>query len=215
MLAAEQLHLVGYSGGRRSGAGSRISASGAVVEPGAVGTGVGRALGSEPGREGTLELIRRGSRRSDQISSCASSCGSTSSQEWSCLHHRRGILRPDGEASWGIRAFMRTFRTYDLDRGAPARFDRPVYFALGGLSNPDQFAAIATRLSRGSRRLPTSRCSRSGITLTRRIESNPIGSRTRCEQYGVAATGRSPGSSTTWRDDELLCTCHATGRVSQ
>jgi hypothetical protein len=29
-----------------------------------------------------------------------------------------------------------------------ARFDRPVYFALGGLSNPDQFGAIATRLNR-------------------------------------------------------------------
>jgi pimeloyl-ACP methyl ester carboxylesterase len=47
----------------------------------------------------------------------------------------------------GIRAFMETFRTYDLDRGALARFDRPVYFALGGLSNPDQFGEIATRLS--------------------------------------------------------------------
>ena len=29
----------------------------------------------------------------------------------------------------GIRAFMETFRTYDLDRAALARFDRPVYFA--------------------------------------------------------------------------------------
>ncbi len=48
----------------------------------------------------------------------------------------------------GIRAFMKTFRTYDLDRGALARFDRPVYFALGGLSNPDQFGEIAIRLSR-------------------------------------------------------------------
>ena len=48
----------------------------------------------------------------------------------------------------GIRAFMKTFRTYDLDRGALARFDRPVYFALGGSSNPDQFQTIATRLSR-------------------------------------------------------------------
>jgi hypothetical protein len=47
----------------------------------------------------------------------------------------------------GIRAFMRTFRAYDLDRGALARFDRPVYFALGGLSNRDQFGALATRLS--------------------------------------------------------------------
>jgi pimeloyl-ACP methyl ester carboxylesterase len=36
----------------------------------------------------------------------------------------------------GIRAFMETFRTYDLDPVALARFDRPVYFALGGRSKP-------------------------------------------------------------------------------
>jgi pimeloyl-ACP methyl ester carboxylesterase len=47
----------------------------------------------------------------------------------------------------GIRAFLQTFRSYDLDRDALARFDRPVYFALGGLSNPDEYGAIATRLS--------------------------------------------------------------------
>jgi pimeloyl-ACP methyl ester carboxylesterase len=47
----------------------------------------------------------------------------------------------------GIQAFLRTFRTFDLDRGALARFDRPVYYALGALSNPDQFGEIATRLS--------------------------------------------------------------------
>jgi pimeloyl-ACP methyl ester carboxylesterase len=48
----------------------------------------------------------------------------------------------------GIRAFMTTFRSYELDRDALARFSRPVYFALGGLSNPDQFRQIATRLGR-------------------------------------------------------------------
>jgi pimeloyl-ACP methyl ester carboxylesterase len=47
----------------------------------------------------------------------------------------------------GIRAFLRTFRTYELDRGALERFARPVYFALGGLSNPDQFGEIARRLA--------------------------------------------------------------------
>jgi pimeloyl-ACP methyl ester carboxylesterase len=47
----------------------------------------------------------------------------------------------------GIRAFLETFRSYDLDRDALARFDRPVYFALGGLSNPDEYGAIATRLA--------------------------------------------------------------------
>jgi len=48
----------------------------------------------------------------------------------------------------GIAAFLNTFRTYDLDRGALARFDRPVYFALGGLSNPDEYGEIAERLGR-------------------------------------------------------------------
>jgi pimeloyl-ACP methyl ester carboxylesterase len=48
----------------------------------------------------------------------------------------------------GIRAFLNTFKTYELDRDALARFGGPVYFALGGLSNPDEYGAIATRLSR-------------------------------------------------------------------
>jgi pimeloyl-ACP methyl ester carboxylesterase len=48
----------------------------------------------------------------------------------------------------GIRAFMRTFRTSDLDRESLRRFDRPVYYAVGGLSNPDLYGEIGERLSR-------------------------------------------------------------------
>ena len=48
----------------------------------------------------------------------------------------------------GIAAFLNTFRTYDLDRAVLAGFDRPVYFALGGLSNPDDYGEIAERLGR-------------------------------------------------------------------
>lgn len=48
----------------------------------------------------------------------------------------------------GIGAFMQAFKTYELDRSALERFSRPVYFALGGLSNPDQFGEIAKRLAR-------------------------------------------------------------------
>ena len=54
----------------------------------------------------------------------------------------------DGEAAGrdpGVHADLQDFQ---LDREALARFDRPVYFGLGGPSNPDQFGAIATRLSR-------------------------------------------------------------------
>jgi pimeloyl-ACP methyl ester carboxylesterase len=48
----------------------------------------------------------------------------------------------------GISAFMHAFKTYHLDRHALERFSRPVYFALGGLSNSDQFGEIAKRLAR-------------------------------------------------------------------
>ena len=47
----------------------------------------------------------------------------------------------------GISAFMRTFKTYGLDREALRGFGRPVYYALGGLSNPDQYGEIAGRLA--------------------------------------------------------------------
>ena len=45
----------------------------------------------------------------------------------------------------GIGAFLRTFGTYELDREALRRCDRPVYFALGGLSNPDEYGEVAKR----------------------------------------------------------------------
>lgn len=51
--------------------------------------------------------------------------------------------RPDG-----IRAFTQTFKTYDLDRASLERFASPVYYALGGLSNPGQYGEIAERLGR-------------------------------------------------------------------
>lgn len=48
----------------------------------------------------------------------------------------------------GIRAINRAFKRGDIDREALSRFDRPVYFALGALSNPDQYEEIAKRLRR-------------------------------------------------------------------
>ena len=74
------------------------------------------------------------------------------------LQLRRGVVPPASPAgpppSWmaqrsaGIRAIIGAFSGYHLDREALARFDRPVYFALGGLSNPDQFGDEADRLAR-------------------------------------------------------------------
>jgi hypothetical protein len=46
-----------------------------------------------------------------------------------------------------IRAIERSFKSGDIDREALRGFDRPVYFALGALSNPDQYGEIAKRLS--------------------------------------------------------------------
>lgn len=48
----------------------------------------------------------------------------------------------------GLRVLIRSFRTYDLARESLERFSRPVYFALGALSNPDQYEELAKRLGR-------------------------------------------------------------------
>ncbi|MEV7636587.1 alpha/beta hydrolase [Pseudarthrobacter enclensis] len=48
----------------------------------------------------------------------------------------------------GILAFLRTFKDYDLDRSRLAAFSRPVYYAVGGLSHPDDQGDVAARLAR-------------------------------------------------------------------
>lgn len=72
------------------------------------------------------------------------------------LNLRRGVAippPPSGEPPpWmarrpaGIRAIMRAFEQGELDRESLRHFGRPVYFALGAHSNPDQYAEIAKRL---------------------------------------------------------------------
>jgi pimeloyl-ACP methyl ester carboxylesterase len=47
----------------------------------------------------------------------------------------------------GIRAFIDSFDKGDLDLEALRAFDRPVYFALGGRSNPDCYGLMAGRLA--------------------------------------------------------------------
>ncbi len=46
----------------------------------------------------------------------------------------------------GIRAILDAFDNGSLDLGALRAFEQPVYFALGGLSNPDYFSRMAERL---------------------------------------------------------------------
>jgi pimeloyl-ACP methyl ester carboxylesterase len=48
----------------------------------------------------------------------------------------------------GLRAIAGAFDRCRLDSGALEAFRPPVYFALGGLSNPDYYARAADRLSR-------------------------------------------------------------------
>jgi pimeloyl-ACP methyl ester carboxylesterase len=62
--------------------------------------------------------------------------------------------RPEGPPpAWmakrpvGIRAFLDAFDHGNLDLGALKAFDRPVYFALGGRSNPDLWGRMAERLA--------------------------------------------------------------------
>jgi pimeloyl-ACP methyl ester carboxylesterase len=47
----------------------------------------------------------------------------------------------------GIGAFMGAFDAYEPDFEALRGFDRPVYYALGGRSNPDLYARMAERLA--------------------------------------------------------------------
>ena len=61
---------------------------------------------------------------------------------------------PDGpQPEWmasrpaGVAAFLEAFQNFRLDLDALRNFERPVYYALGGRSNPDYFARQADRLS--------------------------------------------------------------------
>jgi pimeloyl-ACP methyl ester carboxylesterase len=47
----------------------------------------------------------------------------------------------------GLRAFIAAFDSGDLDLEALRAFSRPVYFALGGRSNPDYYGRMAERLA--------------------------------------------------------------------
>src|SRR5260370_36402710 len=47
-----------------------------------------------------------------------------------------------------LAAFVRVFRTTHLDRDGLRSFDRPVYFALGGLSNPNYYERMSQRLAK-------------------------------------------------------------------
>lgn len=147
-LGWETFHLVGYSGGGASALAfaakhpSRLESL-ALLEPawaGSWGWNAAhralweryRALDALPPHEFMDEFVKLGVRPG--VTAGLPVQGGQQ-PEWMAL-------RPAG-----IRAFLRAFETYDLDRDALARFTKPVYFALGALSNPDDYGEIAERLS--------------------------------------------------------------------
>jgi pimeloyl-ACP methyl ester carboxylesterase len=91
----------------------------------------------------------------------------------------------------GIRAFQRAFKRDDINRESLRRFDRPVYFALGALSNPDQYGEIAKRRAECSQ-TSSWRCSRSATTSTRHTGWSRSVLRTRSGHSGAAPNGHSP-----------------------
>jgi len=48
----------------------------------------------------------------------------------------------------GLRAFLRAFNDGELDLERLRSFRQPVYFALGGKSNPNYYERMAERLAR-------------------------------------------------------------------
>jgi pimeloyl-ACP methyl ester carboxylesterase len=142
----DRFHLVGYSGGGAAalacaaGHGERLL-SVALLEPAWAGNE------RSPQEEALQEQFRALERLPvDQRMA-----------EFTRLQLAPGVEpppRPEGQPPpWmakrpaGIRAFIRAFDQSELDLDALGRFSRPVYFAVGGRSNPDLYAQIAKRLA--------------------------------------------------------------------
>jgi pimeloyl-ACP methyl ester carboxylesterase len=144
----ERFHLVGYSGG------GAAALAAAARHPDRL---LSLAL-LEPAWAGNWDLSEAERAISREFEKLDALTGDEFMATFVRLELRPGVTPPEPAPgpppSWmakrpaGIRAFTRTFRTSDLDRESLRRFDRPVYYALGGLSNPDHYGEIAARLSR-------------------------------------------------------------------
>jgi pimeloyl-ACP methyl ester carboxylesterase len=145
----DRFHLVGYSGGASvalafAAAHAEYLSSLALLEP----AWAGNWDDASPDHQALWPEYRR----------LAALAPEESMPAFVRIQLRRGVEPPAPPAGppppWmaqrpaGIRAIIDAFRTYDLDRDALRRFDHPVYFALGELSNPAQFREEAERLAR-------------------------------------------------------------------
>ena len=100
----------------------------------------------------------------------------------------------------GLQALTRAFRAGELDLDALRGLQAPVYFALGGLSNPDHYAKIAERLAgvfpnftlERVRGVPSLRpAAPGGVRAARFIASRPMGP---CRDRLASATAARLGS---------------------
>jgi pimeloyl-ACP methyl ester carboxylesterase len=142
----ERFHLVGYSGG---GAAALAFAAHHPEKPSSL------AL-LEPAWAGNWELSPAARALEREYERLESLPAAELMRAFTRLQLKPGVEPPpppSGEPPpWmakrpgGIQAFTQTFKTYDLDRASLERFTAPVYYALGGLSNPDQYGEIAKRL---------------------------------------------------------------------
>ena len=142
----ERFHLVGYSGG------------------GAAALAFAAEQGDRLLSLALLEPAWAGNQRSppeqalqERFNALAQLPAEQQMAEFTRLQLAAGVEpppRPDGPAPpWmakrpaGIRALIRAFDEAQLDLDALRMLRRPVYFALGGRSNPDYFAQMAQRLA--------------------------------------------------------------------
>lgn len=142
----EQFHLVGYSGGGASSLafasrrGERLKSL-ALLEP--------AWAGNE--RTAAEDLVMEGFRALEPLPPDEFMAG------FLRLQLAAGVEPPPPPEGppppWmtrrpaGLRAFIKAFDTGDLDLAALRAFGKPVYFALGGRSNPDYYGRMAQRLA--------------------------------------------------------------------
>jgi pimeloyl-ACP methyl ester carboxylesterase len=144
----ERFHLVGYSGGGAS------SLAFAAEHPDRL---LSLAL-MEPAFAGWQEMTQGERAHLERFRPLLEMHGPDMFATFQGLQVAPGVelpAQPPGPPpSWmakrpaGLHAFLRTFLTSDLDLDSLRRFDRPVWFALGGRSHPDYFARMAERLAR-------------------------------------------------------------------
>jgi pimeloyl-ACP methyl ester carboxylesterase len=146
----ERFHLVGYSGG------GAVSLGFAARYPDRL-----RSLALvEPAWDGNWQLSSEEEALWRRFGELATSDRSSEELmgEFMTLQLRPGVEPPPAppgpQPPWmatrpaGIKALIAAFREGSIDPDDLRAFGRPVYFALGALSNPDYWERMATRLGR-------------------------------------------------------------------